>query len=182
MNDIIISNHLRQYMDIPKDYVFLINLALIYTLAQLESELLSIPNNIIIDFPEKRIKYPQNKYPPSQIFPLIEKYKNIKYIAISNVEFIEDIQKFSSFFNKVEIILKIESYTGYKNLSILLDFISKIQDPICQIDTEDLQRDIEKRGLLKDVWDISNKINIICKGYKNGTTLNLGGEVFITSK
>ena len=102
MNMLIVSQNMTNYdVDLPEDVIYRINLAWINDLQTLK-EILSKhkQHQIFLDLPINRTKPPNNKYSMEQIKPILEKYKNIKYFAISNVdsqhvltEFLEYIPK-----------------------------------------------------------------------------------------
>src|SRR6185369_15118491 len=85
---IIVSNHLLNTTDIafPKDAVIRVNLAWIKSFPEAEKILAESQHDIYLDFPQGRSKPPKPLLTLDNAITLANKYPNVKYFAVSNVE------------------------------------------------------------------------------------------------
>lgn len=133
----IISNHLTEHnFLINEDYVIRINLAWIRTIKELEKILKKTKNNIFIDYPSGRKKPPDYGLCRFEgLNAIINKCKNVKYYAISNVESREKLLREQTYLrNDIKIVPKIETVIGVNNIT---DICKGITDMIV-LDKEDL--------------------------------------------
>jgi len=134
-------------MPFPNDAILRINLAWINNLKEFENILEKYDKySFFIDLPIKRIKPPNNKYAIKDIIPILKKYSNIKYFAISNVESFEDIEMYVNILPKhITIVPKIESPDGITNIENIL---KKLPDnkKIIMLDHDDLFSNLTKRN------------------------------------
>ena len=147
MNMLIASQNLTNYdVELPQDTIYRINLAWINDLETLKNILEKHQNHkIFIDLPKNRTKPPNNKYSMEQIKPILEKYKNIKYFAISNVSSSNDLKKFiDKIPNHVSIIPKIESPEGVVNIKDITDTLRN--EKIIMLDHDDLYSNLIKKN------------------------------------
>ena len=86
---LIVSQNMTNYdVQLPHDTILRINLAWINDLETLKNILeAKSENSIFIDLPKNRTKPPNNRYSMDEIKPILESYSNIKYFALSNVDF-----------------------------------------------------------------------------------------------
>ena len=91
---LIASQNLTNYgVPVPENTVFRINLAWTNSLDELKNLLQKHKErNIFVDLPIHRTKPPNNKYTLEDIIPIFESNKNVKYLAISNVESSDDLK------------------------------------------------------------------------------------------
>ena len=116
---LIVSQNLSNFdITIPQNAVFRINLAWINALEDLKQILEKhSQHDIFLDLPLNRTKPPRNSYSISELIPLLEHYKNIKYFAISNVDNDSILDQFlPQIPSHIEIVPKIESPDGVKNI------------------------------------------------------------------
>ena len=85
---LIVSQNLTNYdIELPENVIYRINLAWINDLETLKNILDKHKNHsIFLDLPKNRTKPPNNKYSMNELKPILEKFQNIKYFAISNVD------------------------------------------------------------------------------------------------
>ena len=136
---LIVSQNLTNYdVNLPDDVIYRINLARINDLDTLKNILEKHENHkIFIDLPKNRTKPPNNKYSMEQIKPILEKYKNIKYFAISNVDSQHVLTEFLEYIPKnIIVVPKIESPLGVKNIKEILNLLGN--EKIVMLDHDDL--------------------------------------------
>ena len=93
---LIVSQNLTNYdIPIPKNAIFRVNLAWCDSIDELKNILKKHSNTkIFLDLPTKRIKPPNNRYTVEDLISIINSNKQIRYLAISNVESSSDLQKY----------------------------------------------------------------------------------------
>ena len=114
--------------------------------------------------PINRIKPPNNNYSINDLIPLLKKYTNIKYLAISNVEKKEDLLEYKKIIpNNITIVPKIESVNGIMNIKEITDEL-EAGNKIVMLDHDDLFSSIIKSKKPVSTFKkyISNLI-IFCK-------------------
>lgn len=156
---LIISQNLTNYdIEIPVNAIFRINLAWVNDLATLKKILEKHTNHeIFLDLPINRTKPPNNQYSLTDLKPIVENHKNIKYFAISNVDSEKDLISFKDLFPKsVTIVPKIESPTSVNNIEKIVKCLG--DEKIVMLDHDDLFS-----SLLKNNESIENFQNYIKK-------------------
>lgn len=136
---LIVSQNLTKHdISIPDDAVLRINLAWCNSIEELNIILSKHKqNSIFIDLPTKRVKPPNNKYTLDDLLPILKSNKQIKYLAISNVESPEDLlQYIESVPSEINIVPKIESPTAVKNLAKIVNTLKN--EKIVMLDHDDL--------------------------------------------
>ena len=97
-------------MDFSDKTVIRINLAWVENLVLLEKAINSFDNEIYLDLPIGRTKPPNNSYSIEDLKKIIDNHKNIKYLAISNVESANHILPYINLFGQIlSIVPKIET-------------------------------------------------------------------------
>jgi len=142
----VISQNIANYgIDVPKDAVFRVNLAWCSSINELKNILEKYPNNdIFLDLPKGRVKPPNNKYSLDDLIPVILAFRQIKFMAISNIESSSDLEIFiKKIPNHVILVPKIESPTAIKNISDIVDVIPNTKK-ILMLDHDDLFSQIIK--------------------------------------
>ena len=142
---IIISQNLINYgIPIPDNAVFRVNLAWVSSLEKLEEILeKNKENRIFLDVPKNRLKPPHNRYSIDDLLPVIKKYGNITYFAISNVNSPEDLLSINEKIPKnITIVPKIESPQGVKNIKQITEKLNN--EKIVMLDHDDLYTEILK--------------------------------------
>ena len=161
---LLVSNNLLLYdMEFPDDTVIRINMAWIDDLDALETTVSKISNRIFIDIPLGRMKPPNNQYSLYEIAPLLKKHPHIKYIAISNVEGGEVINKFRDALGpEINLVPKIETEAGVKNLKEI--HLALNEDAVMMLDRDDLFNDVmTKNGDVQTFIDLVNEIVSFCE-------------------
>ena len=144
---LLISQNLMNYeMEFPDDVVLRINMAWVDNIKKFKETLDRYDLDFFIDFPSGRIKPPNNRYTIDQLVPIIKAYKNIKFLAISNVETPEEIDKYSAYFdNRPQIVPKIETIKGVKNIANICSSLST--GDYLMLDHDDLFTNVIKNNL-----------------------------------
>ena len=135
----IVSQNLTNYnLPIPNDAIFRINLAWCDTIDELKIILEKHKNNdIFLDLPINRIKPPNNKYSIKELIPIIKSHKQIKYLAISNVESASNLKTYVNLFPKtITIVPKIESPQAILNIKEIVSVLKNKK--IIMLDHDDL--------------------------------------------
>jgi len=140
---LIASQNLTNHdVSLPNDAVYRVNLAWISDLNTLDNILTKHQNHqIFLDLPRNRTKPPNNKYSIDELKPILKKFSNIAYLAISNVDSEADLQPFLDLLvYDIIIVPKIESPVGVKNI----EKISKLlgDKKIVMLDHDDLYSSI----------------------------------------
>ena len=154
---------------LPADCIFRINLAWVNEINELE-ELLKkhTQHNIFLDLPVGRTKPPNNRYTMDDIIPILNEYSNIKFLAISNVNNKDDIQKYLPGVPKsITLVPKIESTDGINNINEIVDSLP-YHEKIIMLDHDDLYTSVMNKhksptALKKyflELSDFCNKNNI----------------------
>lgn len=144
----IISQNLANYdFPLPSNSIFRINLAWCNSLEELNSILNRHKEfSIFLDLPAGRIKPPNNKYSLDDLIPIINKNKQIKYFAVSNVNSASDLSKYLTLMpSNVIIVPKIESPKGIDNIQEITDILKG--DKIVMLDHDDLFSSILKNKM-----------------------------------
>jgi len=146
---ILISQNLVNYnVPIPKDAVFRINLAWVNSIEQLK-ELLTLhkEHEIFLDLPINRTKPPNNRYTLKDISSLLDEYRNVKYLAVSNVNSKENLDEYiQSIPNHVSIVPKIESHIGVENIEDILRVLD-YEEKVIMLDHDDLFSNLIKSDI-----------------------------------
>ena len=181
---LIVSQNLSNFdITIPQNAVFRINLAWINALEDLKQILEKhSQHDIFLDLPLNRTKPPRNSYSISELIPLLEHYKNIKYFAISNVDNDSILDQFlPQIPSHIEIVPKIESPDGVKNIESI---VAKLpyENKTVMLDHDDLFSSLKKRGepeseFVKYIDELINFCNT-----KNVQLLRTVGVIFSDSE
>ena len=145
---LIISQNSTDYeLDFPKDTILRINLAWCNSLDELESILKKNANHgIFVDLPIGRLKPPNNRYTLNEIIPILERFDNIKFFAVSNVEDDMDLDEFVKLVPKnITIVPKIESPNGVKNIDKIITKL-EYDEKFVMLDHDDLFSNIKKNN------------------------------------
>ena len=146
---ILISQNLVNYdIPIPKNAVFRINLAWVNSIDQLK-ELLTLhkKHDIFLDLPTNRTKPPNNRYTLNDISSLLDEYRNVKYLAVSNVNSKENLDEYLTNIPKhVTIVPKIESHIGVENIESIVSVLN-FEEKIVMLDHDDLFGNLLKSNI-----------------------------------
>ena len=140
------SQNLTRYMQMDDSTVLRINLAWVEDLSALDSLISRYPNDIFIDLPIGRTKPPNNTYDVKDLNKIIKSHKNVKYIAISNVESPSSINKYYNVFGKdICLVPKIESKKGIDNIDKICSVLRDKR--IIMLDHDDLFSDLVAKSI-----------------------------------
>jgi hypothetical protein len=170
---LLISNHLLQYpIVIPAGALIRINIAWIGGVFQLGNILETIKYNVFLDFPEGRQKPPKSNISFQEMMGMVEKHKNVKYVAVSNIESKDVAWLYKQSMPKgVGFVPKIETRKGVDNIQ---EIISEAKSEYIMLDTEDLFTDVKDATVY---LDLVNYIEDVCIK-KNVVILKIQGVVF----
>ena len=144
-----IKNHYN--LEFPDDVVLRINLAWCNSLEELKEKLSNEKNaKFFLDLPQGRIKPPNNKYSLEEMIPILESNKQIRYLAVSNVEGKNDLQPFlDKLPDHINIVPKIESPNSILNIKEICDAL-KTEEKVVMLDHDDLFSSIIRKNENKD--------------------------------
>lgn len=169
---ILVSQNLTNYdLPIPENSVFRINLAWVNSIEELKTLVEKHKDHrIFVDLPINRTKPPNNKYTLGDIVLILEKYENIKYLAVSNVEKQEHLQEYiKSVPKNITIVPKIESHRGVDNIEEITKMLD-YDEQIVMLDHDDLYSNLLKSNISANNFSIYiNKLVEFTK--KNNITL-----------
>ena len=140
-----IKNHYN--LEFPDDVVLRINLAWCNSLEELKEKLSNEKNaKFFLDLPQGRIKPPNNKYSLEEMIPILESNKQIRYLAVSNVEGKNDLQPFlDKLPDHINIVPKIESPNSILNIKEICNAL-KTEKKIVMLDHDDLFSSIIRKN------------------------------------
>ena len=140
------QNILNYGIPVPENSILRINLAWINSMEDLTFILKKNKNSdIFLDLLIGRTKPPNNKYSFEDILTIIQNYKNIKYFAVSNVNYPNDIQEvIEKIPEHVSLVPKIESPEGVKNIHSINDLLCP--QKIIMLDHDDLYSNLIKKN------------------------------------
>jgi len=99
-----------------------------------------------LDLPQGRIKPPNNKYSLDEMIPMLESNKQIRYLAVSNVEGKNDLQPFlDKLPDHINIVPKIESPNAILNIKEICDAL-KTEKKVVMLDHDDLFSSIIRKN------------------------------------
>lgn len=180
---LLISSHVLDCGEIqlPERAVIRVNLAWLAGYKMACMKLKNIKHDIFLDNPIDRVKPPSNKYSMSDIKDLMNKFPNIKYLAVSNVESGEDLMHFNIMIPPhVNIVPKIETIQGVDYISHIAKFMCNKKNYI-MLDHDDLCSDLIRHGIDPALM-YTGYINSLIKFCKanNINLLRTQGVVFST--
>ena len=143
----IFSQNIINYgIPVPDKSVLRINLAWVNSITELEVILQkNDKSEIFLDLPVGRTKPPNNKYSFDNIVTILEKNKNIKYFAISNVNSADNIREIIKKIPKhVSLVPKIESPDGVKNIEEITKILG--DKKVIMLDHDDLYSNLIKKN------------------------------------
>ena len=175
----IFSQNIINYgIPVPENSILRINLAWINSIEELEIILQKNNNSdIFLDLPVGRTKPPNNKYSFEDLIIILTTNKNIKFLAISNVNSSKDIGKFVDKIPKhVSLVPKIESPEGVKNIKEITSILSS--EKIIMLDHDDLYSNLIKQNEKPEKFkECINKLTEFCKE-NNVVMLRTIGVIF----
>jgi hypothetical protein len=148
---LLISRHLRDFnhqypIYFPNNTVIRINMAWEDNYEKLIYHIQNIKNNILLDIPSNRKKPPNTQWQLHEIIPLFFVYKNLKYLAISNVEYAEDIMyPLVKLPHHIAVVPKIETIAGIENIKEIINHLREKR--IIILDHDDLFTDLLKNNI-----------------------------------
>ena len=152
---IVSQNLARSHMKFPKNAILRVNLAWLKDLKSIKKMLnMHKGHDIFLDIPVGRKKPPNHKHDINEIANIANSYKNVKYVAVSNVESASDIAYYCKKFNS-RIVPKIETYRGVMHSANIINALN-YKPQIVMLDHEDLFSNlvsIKKEKLYLEVID-----------------------------
>lgn len=172
---ILISNNLQKYMNLPIEVVIRINMAWVNNIEDLEKIIIENKDRkIYLDYPQNRKKFPRPILKIEDGYVLCQKFENIKYFAVSNIEDVDNVKTIQANLpSRVEFVPKIETLNGIKNLGTL---IYECNLHYIMLDKEDLLIDVDSNN--EEFFKCVKHIEGICAGLRV-TLLELQGVTFI---
>ena len=173
---IISQNAINYNLSFPKDAVLRINLAWCNNLDELKENLERFSKEkIFVDLPIGRIKPPNNRYTLDEIIPILQKYENICYFGISNVDSGNDLNEFVDKLPKrITIIPKIESPKAINNIENILEKL-QYEKRFVMLDHDDLYINLKKNNEEHSMFQEYIRILIdICKKENVGLLRTVG--------
>ena len=170
---ILVSQNLTNYdVPIPENSVFRINLAWVNSIEELKTLVEKHhTHSIFVDLPINRTKPPNNKYSLGDIVSILEKYDNIKYLAVSNVEKEQDLEEYVRLVPKtITIIPKIESHRGVDNIEEITKKL-EYNERIVMLDHDDLYSNLLKSNISAE--EFSTYINKLVEFSKENNIMLL---------
>ena len=146
---LIISQNITNYdLPIPKDAIFRINLAWVGSMDELTKILaMHRSNKIFLDLPTNRTKPPNNRYTLNDISSLLDEYRNVKYLAVSNVNSKNNLDEYLTNIPKhVTFVPKIESHKGIENIETIIKKL-EYKERVIMLDHDDLYSNLLKSKL-----------------------------------
>jgi len=139
------SRHLTEYNIVPAGAVIRINLAWEDSLNKLAEHLDELTHHVFLDVPCGRKKPPNHHYSLDEIENMCVRYPNIKYVAVSQVEEVEDILPWVMSLGKaVRVVPKIESRRACENITSILNCMGKPRT--IMLDHDDLFQELTVSG------------------------------------
>ena len=173
---IISQNLTKSDLHLPKHAILRINLAWHKDLESIKTMLAEYPDNeIFIDIPVGRKKPPNHSHDAEEIAEIVNSFENVKYVAISNVEKVSEINLYQKKF-KARIVPKIETLKGTINLNSIINTLN-YRPGIIMLDHEDLFSNLVKLGKETDYLDIIARVVKVCK-VKKSQLLRVKGIIF----
>ncbi len=170
---ILISQNLVNYdIPMPPGAVFRINLAWVNSIEQL-TELLTLhkDHDIFLDLPINRTKPPNNRYTLQDISSLLNEHRNVKYLAVSNVNTKDNLDEYlENIPSHVSIVPKIESHIGVENIESIVNALNS-KEKMVMLDHDDLFSNLLKSNL--PVEKFSQYINQLIDFCKDNNILLL---------
>ena len=168
---LILSQNLSNYdFPITENCLYRINLAWVNSIDDLKILLDKHKRHLIfLDLPVGRTKPPNNSYSLENLIEILNNYTNIKYLAISNVHSVNDLEKIVKIIPKNTVIVpKIESPQGIENISEIISFLPSTEK-IVMLDHDDLFSALIKNkqppstfvNYIDQLVDFCNKNNVI---------------------
>ena len=138
---LLMSRHLSDYHIVPAGAVIRINLAWEPSLDKLKAHLDEMTHHVFLDVPSGRTKPPSNRYSLSEIVQICERYENVKYLGISQVETDEQLMPWIvKTPERVNVVPKIESTAGVWNINTICKVLRGVKT--IMLDHDDLFLDL----------------------------------------
>ena len=171
---ILLSNHLLTLDEFKniENIVVRINMAHVRDKKQLK-EFINIDYDIFLDYPKGRTKPPVPTLHIPDALEMMNKYKNIKYFAVSNIETPSEVKMIASCLSDtVRFVPKIETLDGVINLKSIFQTgcIKYIM-----LDSEDLYTNVKNDMEL--YLQLIDRVKKTCKEF-NIELLELYGVIF----
>jgi len=169
---LIISNHVKNKLNLSKEVIIRINMAWLHSYENLVDIIEGISlNKIFLDFPQGRNKPPKPTLTFEDALKVMEKYENILYYATSNAESPEYFKKLRTIIPQhITIVPKIETTIG---VTKVLEIVEACNTNTVMLDKEDLYVSVFNNS--EKFFDLVNEVRNKCKDIN---LLELSGVVF----
>ena len=156
---ILISNNLQKHMILGPEVNIRVNMAWVQTVDALDQVLNDNANSVVfLDYPQGRKKYPTPVLTIDDAYAACAKYPQIKYLAVSNIEEVENVLDIQSHLPKtVEFVPKIETLKGINEFKRL---VSECGIKSAMLDKEDLYLDVNRDNAA--FFECIEHIRVIC--------------------
>jgi pyruvate kinase len=144
MSIVVVSNHLfnKTHVKFPDDIVVRLNLAWMKNAEEAIATLEKIEHDVYLDYPQGRTKPPKPSITISQALDIADRFRHVKYFAISNVEDPKAIAKLrKKLHRRIQLVPKIESKRGVKNLPAIM---KGAKAKFAMLDKEDMYIDVDR--------------------------------------
>lgn len=173
---VVSQNLLKTDLQLPGHAVLRINLAW-------HNDLVSVTNmikeyrdkKIFIDIPVGRKKPPNHKHDIDHIADIANAFKNIEYVAISNVEDPKTARYYSKKF-RGKIVPKIETYKGVMNSGRIIKSLP-YRPAVLMLDHEDLFSNLVHLKIENRYLEVVSNLVDVCKKMK-AQLLRVQGIIF----
>lgn len=158
LKKIILSIHLVNRLNIPKDAILRVNMTFVKTREDLERSIKKNDNDIFLDYPIGRVKPPTPLLGLEDALYVMNKCSNIKYFAISNSERPTYMAHLRSIVpDRVKLVPKIETASGVKNLNSI---VKAAKTDMIMLDKTDLFFDVKIPKIYNKLLDRVRQSNI----------------------
>ncbi len=160
-------------IEFPESVISRVNLAWMKDKETTIEVLSKIKNEIFLDYPHGRSKPPRPNLTLTDALELMNRFENVRYFAISNVEEYEDMKDLREKMPPhVELVPKIETKRGIKNLQRIIE---GAKTKVVMLDKEDLYNDVHQDV---DIFEMLIDMARINAEKSGASLLELKGVVF----
>lgn len=173
---VISQNLVKSNLHLPDDAILRINLAWHKDLDSIKEMLYEHRNHkIFLDIPVGRKKPPNHSHDLDDIASIANTNRNVKYVAISNVEDVRTVKYYSAIFNS-KIVPKIETYRGVRDIVSIMNAMNYAPQ-VLMLDHEDLFANLVMLKKEKQYLAVVDRLVSACKK-KGAHLLRAKGIIF----
>ncbi|MBI4982294.1 MAG: hypothetical protein HZC15_04040 [Candidatus Omnitrophica bacterium] len=176
---IVSQNLTKSNMKFPENTILRVNLAWHKDLDSVAEMLNEYDDHdIFLDIPVGRIKPPNHNHRIDDIMHIVNNSKNVKYVAISNVEDTKELSVYCKKFN-AKIVPKIETLKGVNNLSDIVNVL-EYSPKIIMLDHEDLYSNLVNLRKEEQYLDVMDRVVRTCE-QMDTIVLRVKGIIFTSN-